>query len=252
MVIISRILAPAVISALFFPKFSNAFLPVHTPATPTFSQSKVINSLSSFPQSALLDPYILDQVSHTLTTTSITTSTVSPPFTTENIKTAFSVATFLPQPFWLLLILFPNASITKTIMGKYGIQTITLFCLVHFFIVFSSILQPDGTAPLVEFNDVFDPSGDPQKAMMGMMKYPNFVSEEWSHVLTWDLFVGRWIWMDGLKKRGDDGKGVFTGVSVLFCNLIGPPGFLIHFVTSLVSGKGVPGNYEDYDELGEV
>ena len=55
---------------------------------------------------------------------------------------------------------------------------------------------------------------------MGMMKYPNFVtgvnilptiiifssdliyfaSEEWSHVLTWDFFVGRFIWMDGLNR----------------------------------------------------
>jgi len=240
-------MATAVLSILFLMKSATAFVPPSS----TFSQSK--NNIITSSKPALLDPYVLDQVSNTLTAPSIITSTV-PPFTTENIKAAFSVATFLPQPFWVLLILFPNASITKTVMGKYGIQTITLFCLVHFFIVFSSILQPDGTAPLVEFNDVFDPSGDPQKAMMGMMKYPNFVSEEWSHVLTWDLFVGRWIWMDALKKKqySDDGKGVFTGISVLFCNLIGPPGFLIHVMTSLLTGKGFPGNYEDFDEFEDV
>lgn len=211
-------------------------------------------SMTPLVNSALLDPYI---ISTALSTSSALTADASTSslsiFTPENIKTAFSVATFLPQPFWVLLILFPNASFTKKIMGEYGMQVITIFALVHFFIVFSSILQPDGTAPLVEFNDVFDPSGDPQSAMMGMMKYRNFVSEEWSHVLTWDLFVGRWIWMDGLKKGGDDTEndesgGVFTGVSVLFCNLIGPPGFLIHVVTSLLSGKGFPGNYDFAEE----
>lgn len=115
-------------------------------------------------------------------------------------------------------------------------EIVTLCCLIHFFIVSASIVQPDGTAPMAEFADVFDPSGDPQSAMVGMMQYPNFVSEEWSHVLTWDLFVGRWIWLDGLRR------GVFTSHSVLLCNLIGPPGLLLHWITCLAVGKGLPKN----------
>ena len=124
--------------------------------------------------------------------------------------------------------------ITKKVMGGYG--GIIAFALVHLFIVVVSASQPDGTAPIAEFSDVFDPSGDPQKAMVGMMRYPNFVTEEWSHVLTWDLFVGRWIWLDGLKR------GIFTPHSVLLTNLIGPPGLLLHFATCLVTGKGIVGN----------
>jgi hypothetical protein len=38
----------------------------------------------------------------------------------EPIHTAFSIATFFPQPFWLLLILLPKSKITKTIMGGMG------------------------------------------------------------------------------------------------------------------------------------
>eukprot|EP00565_Helicotheca_tamesis_P002684 CAMPEP_0185731548 /NCGR_PEP_ID=MMETSP1171-20130828/13242_1 /TAXON_ID=374046 /ORGANISM="Helicotheca tamensis, Strain CCMP826" /LENGTH=128 /DNA_ID=CAMNT_0028400835 /DNA_START=371 /DNA_END=757 /DNA_ORIENTATION=- len=117
-----------------------------------------------------------------------------------------------------------------------GMEVVTLLSLVHFFIVASSIGQPEGTAPMVEFNDVFDPSGDPQGAMINMMRYPNFVSEEWSHVLTWDLFVGRWIWLDGLKRN------IFTPHSVLLTNLIGPPGLLLHWITCVVTGKGIVGN----------
>lgn len=49
-------------------------------------------------------------------------------------------------------------------------EIITICCLVHFFIVVASVAQPDGTAPMAEFANVFDPSGDPQKAMVGMMK----------------------------------------------------------------------------------
>ena len=32
--------------------------------------------------------------------------------------------------------------------------------------------------------------------------------------------------------------GIFTSHSVLFANLIGPPGLLLHWVTCLVTGKG--------------
>ena len=113
-------------------------------------------------------------------------------------------------------------------------EIVLLFCLVHFFIVSGSVATggSEATAPLSEFNDVFDPAGDPQNAFIGMVsKYPNFVAEEWSHVLTWDLLVGRFIWLDGLKR------GIFTSHSVLLANLIGPPGLLLHWLTCLVVGK---------------
>mmetsp|Transcript_5460 Transcript_5460/g.11605 ORF Transcript_5460/g.11605 Transcript_5460/m.11605 type:complete len:240 (-) Transcript_5460:6-725(-) len=152
----------------------------------------------------------------------------------DNIKEAFNLATFGPQLPWLFIILFPNAEVTKKLFGD--LKVVIFFALVHFFIVSASIAQPDGTAPMAEFADVFDPAGNPQGAMMGMMQYPNFVTEEWSHVLTWDLFVGRYVWLDGLRR------GVFTSHSVLFCNLIGPPGLLMHLATCLVTGKGLPGN----------
>eukprot|EP00435_Cladocopium_sp_Y103_P041342 s794_g11.t1 len=63
---------------------------------------------------------------------------------------------------------------------------------------------------------------------------PGFVSEEWSHVLAWDLFVGRWVYLDGQRR------GIFASHSVLFCNLIGPPGLVMHAITCLVLGKGLP------------
>ena len=81
------------------------------------------------------------------------------------------------------------------------LDVVIFFALVHFFIVSASIVQPGATAPLLEFNDVFDPAKDSQAAFMNMVtNYPNFVAEEWPHVLTWDLFVGRYIWLDGLKR----------------------------------------------------
>jgi len=179
-------------------------------------------------------------------TTTLISATAQNVLSNESIKKAFSLATFGPQYLWILMIFFPNRNITKKVMGGYW--GILAFSLVHLFIVIASLNQESGTAPIAEFNGVFDPSpdADPQAAMIGMMRYPNFVSEEWSHVLTWDLFVGRFIWLDGLKR------GIFTPHSVLLCNLIGPPGYLLHCVTCILTGKGLIGNEaEELDDIEE-
>ena len=223
-----RLSLAAVAMALLLSRPASSFAP-HPTASISSTQVRPPTK-----HQALLDPYLLETaaVSASASSYSSLLSADAIGSSADSIKTAFSVATFLPQPFWLFLILLPNAGITKKLFGNLNL--ITVFCLVHFFIVITSIMEPGGTAPMAEFNDVFDPSGDPQAAMIGMMRYPNFVSEEWSHVLTWDLFVGRAIWLDGLKR------GVFTSHSVLLCNLIGPPGYLLHLATCLVTGKGLP------------
>jgi hypothetical protein len=116
---------------------------------------------------ALLDPMLLSSV----------TDPSSPA-----IQQAFSVATFFPQPFWLFLVFLPKSDFTKKLMG--GMEIVTLCCAIHFFIVGSSLGQPGATAPLEEFSGVFDPAGNPQAAFLGMMQYPNFVSEEVSLLLS--------------------------------------------------------------------
>ena len=71
---------------------------------------------SSTELSALLDPSIVTSL-----------------LTEESIHDAFSVATFLPQPFWLLLILIPNNGITKKIMGGMGtyVNRLSPYALTH-------------------------------------------------------------------------------------------------------------------------
>mmetsp|Transcript_17817 Transcript_17817/g.54812 ORF Transcript_17817/g.54812 Transcript_17817/m.54812 type:complete len:234 (+) Transcript_17817:339-1040(+) len=162
--------------------------------------------------------------------------------TDADVATLFNVVTFVPQPLWILMILSaagvqPTKPLANAIMRPWG--PVVAFSLCHVAIVIISATQPSGVAPIAEFNQVFDPTGfpfttAPQAAMQSMMQYVNFVSEEWPHVLIWDLFVGRWIWLDGEKR------GVFTPHSVLLTNLIGPPGLMLHFATCLLTGKGLP------------
>lgn len=174
-------LALIVASATFVSSFSSqaatsVAVPTTSPVVPTIRASPFAASSppstsslgrrhrrpDSISLQALLDPYIID--SATLSTTSsilsdgiaaTSTATIAAGSSVDSIKTAFSVATFLPQPFWLFLIFLPNTGVTKKLFG--GMELITVFCLVHLFIVYASILEPGGTAPMAEFNDVFDP-----------------------------------------------------------------------------------------------
>mmetsp|Transcript_10870 Transcript_10870/g.17956 ORF Transcript_10870/g.17956 Transcript_10870/m.17956 type:complete len:283 (-) Transcript_10870:195-1043(-) len=150
----------------------------------------------------------------------------------EAIDLGVKVATFAPQYLWLLMILAPNWDFTRKVMLPF--EPIAVIALVHFAIVVLATSVDQGTAPIMIFADVFDPSQSQLDGMERLFAYRNFVAEEWPHVLIWDLFVGRFIWLDGLRR------GIFTPHSVLLTNLIGPPGLLLHFLTCAITGKGIP------------
>ncbi|CAK0791295.1 unnamed protein product [Prorocentrum cordatum] len=161
------------------------------------------------------------------------------------VSMGFNVVTFLPQWLWLLMVFLPNWDVTKKIMQP--LWPVILFGCVHLFIVYNvASTNPDNVEELTTLIQVFNPEVQgkllsdfsPQENMMKLMKSPGFVSEEWSHVLVWDLFVGRWIYLDGQRR------GIFTSHSVLFCNLIGPPGLLLHAATCLLLGRGLPDEEE--------
>lgn len=60
------------------------------------------------------------------TTTSLTAIMDIVGTSPEPIHTAFAFATFGPQPFWLLLIFLPKQAITRKIMGKLGVCTLSM------------------------------------------------------------------------------------------------------------------------------
>jgi hypothetical protein len=153
---------------------------------------------------------------------------------TDPIAFAFEFVTLVPQPFWLLMVLAPNSKVTRAVFEP--IEPLAALALAHLLIVgLSTQGSPDtGTAPLELFNGLFDANEDGLATYLELGTYKNFVAEEWTHTLIWDLFVGRYIWLDGRRR------GIFTSHSTLLTNLIGPPGLLLHLATCTFLGKGLP------------
>jgi len=148
------------------------------------------------------------------------------------IEAGVSFDTFAPQFLWLSMIVAPESSVTKKIMGP--IVPILALSLVHLGIVVLAASQKGAVDQILIFGEVFDPSLSQLTGMQKLLQFPNFVAEEWPHVLIWDLFVGRAVWLDGVQR------GIDTRLSLSFCNFIGPPGLLIYAATCLITGKGLP------------
>lgn len=95
--------------------------------------------------------------------------------TNADITTLFNVATFGPQPLWILMILSGcgvGKGLADAVMKPWW--PVIAFSLVHVAIVVISATQADGVAPIAEFNQVFDSTGfpfspAPQQAMYHMM-----------------------------------------------------------------------------------
>ena len=115
-----------------------------------------------------------------------------------------------------------------------SITPVVALAIVHLIIVVVAAAQEGALDQIQVFSEVFDPSQSQLGGMQKLFAFPNFVAEEWPHVLVWDLFVGRAIWIDGLQRNID------TRVALAFCNFIGPPGLLIHVATCILTGKGLP------------
>ena len=157
-------------------------------------------------------------------------------FTDAFISNGVTFDTFVPQPFWILMIAAGGTKVSKKVMGDYGIGVILVLGLVHLAIVVLAASENggEGTAPILLFADEFDPSKDQLGVMTQLFAFRNFCAEEWPHVLIWDLFVGRAVWRDGLSR------GIVTWHSVLLTNLIGPPGLVLHALTCLFTGNALP------------
>ena len=101
------------------------------------------------------------------------------------IEAGVSFDTFAPQFLWLLIILFPESKITKDVMGP--ITPIIGLSLVHLTIVLVAAAQEGALEQVLIFKEVFDPSMSQLEGMQKLFEIPNFVAEEWPHVLIWDL-----------------------------------------------------------------
>ncbi len=138
------------------------------------------------------------------------------------ISQIFNVANLFVLPFWTLMILLPNWKVTQRIMTSY--LPFVLLAGVYLYLFINSI-TPENAQDFsnLELANVARLFANEKVAATG-----------WVHYLVMDLFVGRWIYLEGQKT------GVWTIHSLALCFFAGPLGLLSHIFTVLISQKFFP------------
>jgi Domain of unknown function (DUF4281) len=145
----------------------------------------------------------------------------------------FTAGNLFVVPFWAMMILLPNWGLTKKVMNSF-IPFVVLAVL--YIYLFGSSITAENAAALSnpKLADIAKFLGEETAAATG-----------WIHFLVMDLFVGRWIYLEGQRT------GVWTVHSLALCFFAGPMGLLSHIVTYWITQKFFPGS-ENPSEAGKM
>ena len=131
----------------------------------------------------------------------------------------FSASFLLVAPFWLLLIFLPNWTWTARIVRSPW--TIAPAALLYTSLVLPQLFSVLGAVAQPELAGIAALLGTPAGATIG-----------WVHFLAFDLFVGRWLYLDS-RERGL--SPWFVSPVLLLTLMLAPVGFLAYLLLRSVA-----------------
>jgi len=138
---------------------------------------------------------------------------------TLDLDFLFNAANLFVLPFWALMILLPKWGITRKVMDSY-LPFVALASL--YLYLFISGLDPE-TAEAFTSTQLAD--------IAQLFSMEKIAATGWVHFLVMDLFVGRWIYLEGQRT------GTWTFHSLALCLFAGPLGLLSHILTTWVTQR---------------
>jgi hypothetical protein len=137
------------------------------------------------------------------------------------MEEVFRLSSLLVAPFWLLMILLPRWRLTGRVMRSPWVALGPAA-------LYAALVAPRllSLAPALLRPEL--------PAIAALLGTPEGATIAWAHFLAFDLFVGRWVYLDGR------GRGVSAWVTspVLFLTLlVGPLGFLLHLAARRLFGR---------------
>lgn len=138
-----------------------------------------------------------------------------------NPETIFSLSNLLVMPFWLLLIFLPRWRITEKVMAGPWVA-------VPAALLYVALVLP-------RFGDLFTAVLNPTlPAIAAFLGDPIGATIAWAHFLAFDLFVGRWVYLDGRSRN----ISAWLLSPILFMVLmLGPLGFLLYLLLRTILAR---------------
>jgi len=130
-------------------------------------------------------------------------------------RNLFNAENIVILPFWASVIVAPSNTFVKTLVSSY--LPVLVAALAY---TWSAYLAFQDPAALEGFASISDLS-----ALSKGLGTEAGTATAWAHFIAQDLFVGRWIFLDGIRN------GVWTAHSLTLAFLFGPTGILSHLLT---------------------
>jgi len=136
---------------------------------------------------------------------------------TDGLANLFRVVNLVVLPFWLLMLIAPRWSFTQKLM-KNNVIFLAMGGLYTGLLATGIATNPGGMKDIMnpELDSITKLLGNRQGAFTG-----------WVHFLTFDLFVGRWIYLDSLER------GKPARLSILLSFVAGPIGLTSYTLRNL-------------------
>jgi len=144
------------------------------------------------------------------------------------MDTVFQISNFLTLPFWALMIAAPRWRWTRRVLRSPLVVAPAA-------LLYAALVLPRALA-------VFPTIARPQLASVAaLLGTPDGATIAWAHVLAFDLFVGRWAYLDS-RERGISAWAMAP--TLLLTLLLGPLGFLVYLVVRAIDARLRPGAAE--------
>ena len=130
------------------------------------------------------------------------------------IEYLYNGANLFVLPFWTLMVILPNWSVTRRVMAS--VLPFVPLAIAYIFCFINSI-DPESLEAF---------ANPTLSVLAGLFADERVMATGWIHFVVMDLFVGRWIYLQGQEK------GIFTRHSLALCLFAGPIGLLCHLITA--------------------
>jgi hypothetical protein len=137
------------------------------------------------------------------------------------METIFQLSNLLVMPFWFLMIFLPHWRWTRRILASPWVVAPAA-------LLYSLLIIPSLPTLLPQL-------ANPQLgAIAAALGTPDGATIAWAHFLAFDLFVGRWAYLDS-RQRGI--TAWLVSPILLLILMVGPLGLLIYLIVSQVFAR---------------
>ncbi|GAB4581444.1 MAG: ABA4-like family protein [Anaerolineales bacterium] len=130
------------------------------------------------------------------------------------METVYTLINLYVLPFWIMMILMPRWSWTKRVMQ--GVWPVAVLPVIYAVLLVSQGFSSSGLPLDFSLNGIAGLLGTPAGAAIG-----------WAHFLAFDLFVGRWVYLDHQERKL---SAWVVSPILFFVFMAGPLGLLLYLI----------------------